>query len=41
MGIEDGVALAHRPRNLLPNSLQLTGGLRRRASRAIIGSARS
>ena len=39
---EAGLVLEHRRPNLLPNKpLQLTGGLRRRAARAIIGSARS
>ncbi len=41
MTIEEAVALTHRPRNVLPNKpLELTEGLRRRAARAIIRSAR-
>ena len=33
MVVEDGVALEHRRRNLLPNKpLQLTGGFRRRCA---------
>ena len=42
MVIEDGLTPEHRRENLLPNKpLQLTGGLQRRAARAIIGAARS
>lgn len=42
MVVEDGLALEHRRRKLLPNKpLRLPGGLRRCAARAIISSARS
>jgi hypothetical protein len=42
MVIEDGRPPEHRQENLLAYTLlQLTGGLRRRAARAIIGAGRS